>query len=77
MSPRKLALLRRTLLGTVIAFAVWGICGCGQVKNGQKPNWRARKAELAYRAKLLAKVKNGWDGDIAAAKRPKRTARRR
>jgi hypothetical protein len=72
MSQREQVVLRRQLLRALMVIAVGGVCACGRVDQAKKPNPRARKVELAYRNKLLAKVKKGWDGNIAATKKKKR-----
>jgi hypothetical protein len=36
---------------------------------------RAQKLDLERRAKLLAKVRKGWDGNIAASKKSDRSGR--
>ena len=61
--------LRRHVLRALIVIALCGICACGQVDNSERLNARRRQAGLAYRKKLLAKVKSGWDGNIAASKK--------
>jgi hypothetical protein len=73
MNQRKRASLRRELLRTFIVTALClGICACGEVDNRKRSLSRKRQAAIARRAKLLDKVKRGWDGNIAGSKKSKR-----